>query len=183
MKLYTKTGDKGETSLGGGQRVSKDSLRIEAYGTVDELNSTIGMSYLESKEKIVLESLEKIQSQLFDLGSNLCMLEEDCIKYNIKKIENKSIDWMEEVIDICQSKLPPLKEFILPRGTKGASFLHISRTICRRAERLCISLKKKEKIDFNQIKYLNRLSDLLFVFSRYENFSSGIKDTPWEKNA
>jgi cob(I)alamin adenosyltransferase len=176
MKIYTKTGDKGETGLFGGGRVAKDSLRIEAYGTVDELNSHIGLALTEVKDKDVKKLLEKIQNQLFALGSDLATPEE---KFDVPRITKNFYEEIENSIDHFESRLDDLKHFILPGGSKSASLLHICRTITRRAERRAVSLSKKEKISEDIIIYLNRLSDLFFVLSRVENKAHGITDTKW----
>lgn len=178
-KVYTKTGDKGETSLGGGQRVSKDSIRIQAYGTVDELNSYIGVAIAFGLDKDLSDKLLVIQNELFHLGSDLCFTEEDKIKFSIPLIQKKHVDVLEKIMDDFSEQLQPLENFILPGGTIGASHLHVARTICRRAERETITLSKQESIGEFVIKYLNRLSDTLFVMARYENFKKSYTDIYW----
>lgn len=166
-KIYTKTGDKGETALGDGSRVLKDSERVSAYGDVDELNASIGviLNYTtDGIKKILLQ----IQNDLFDLGADLCVPDDQNNSSKLR-ISHNQIKKLEESIDQMNKKLKPLKSFILPGGTKTASFLHVSRTICRRAERSVVSLKKSENINENALKYLNRLSDFLFVASRLDN--------------
>lgn len=182
MKIYTKTGDKGETGLFGGERVSKDSLRIEAYGTIDELNSFIGLTVTEVKDKEVKSLLEKIQNELFTVGSDLATPELDGNKrLNILRTpESFSIE-AEHAIDYFSEKLAELKSFILPGGSKSAAQLHVCRTICRRAERRAVALNNALKIGDNIIIFLNRLSDLFFVLARYENQTGGIEDVKWEK--
>lgn len=179
-KVYTKSGDKGDTGLGGGQRVSKDSLRVNAYGAVDELNSYIGLS-ISFELYIDLENhLKVIQNELFHLGSDLCFLEEDKEKFSIPLIQEKHVIKLEEIMDKYSEELSPLENFILPGGTKGASALHVARTVCRRAERDVIALSKQERIGKFVIKYLNRLSDTLFVMARYENYKKGVEDIYWD---
>lgn len=179
-KVYTKTGDKGETSLGGGQRVPKDSLRITSYGTVDELNSYIGVAIASGLDSEITQELKIIQNELFHLGSDLCFTEEDKIKFSIPLIKENHVDKLEKLMDNYSEKLSPLENFILPGGTVGASNLHVARTICRRAEREVISLAKNESIGSFVIKYLNRLSDTLFVMARYENFKKNYTDIYWD---
>jgi cob(I)alamin adenosyltransferase len=180
MKIYTKTGDDGTTALFGGERIRKDSLRVECYGTVDELNSIIGLVQTETLEISVSELLQKIQNQLFSLGGELAT-PEDKIEKNKILLGRDSILLLENSIDKYEDKLEPLKQFILPCGTKGASLLHFARSVCRRAERLVTSLSKNEKISDLILIYLNRLSDLLFVLARFENSVKKVKDIPWEK--
>lgn len=181
MKIYTKTGDKGETGLFGAGRVPKDSLRIDAYGTIDELNSFIGLAITEIKDENLKKLLLNIQNELFSIGTDLATpdLGKD-EKLNIKRISEDYILNLEKEIDKYEAELGTLKNFILPGGSKGASFLHVCRTICRRAERKVVSLSKKEKINENIQIYLNRLSDLFFVLSRFENKVSNHPDIIWE---
>lgn len=182
MKIYTKTGDKGETSLFGAGRVSKDNIRIEAFGTVDELNSFIGLVITESKNDEVKQTLIKIQNQLFNLGSDLATPNEmESQNISIPRITDEDYKYIEQQIDFFSDKLDELKFFILPGGTRAASILHIARTICRRAERRVVALNNTVKINSNIIIFLNRISDLLFVLARYENKISGIKDIKWGK--
>jgi cob(I)alamin adenosyltransferase len=180
MKIYTKTGDKGETGLFGGERVSKDSIRISAYGTIDELNSFIGYTITEIKDASVKDNLIKIQNYLFTTGSDLATPEtEKNAKLNIQRTPELFINEIEKMIDHYDAKLDELKNFILPGGSKSASLLHICRTVCRRAEREVVSLKNSVTIGDNIIIFLNRLSDLFFVLSRYENKVSNHPDTKW----
>ncbi len=167
MKIYTKTGDKGETSLYGGKRVFKNNLRIEAYGCIDELNSAIGLVL----SKIKNEKLDEIQKDLFLIGSILAGYE-NTKDFDIRKLE----DW----IDGLEKDLPPIKNFIIPGGCEAAGFLHLARSICRKAERRVVELSQKENFDENIIVYLNRLSDFLFVLARFENNKSGIKEEIWK---
>jgi cob(I)alamin adenosyltransferase len=182
VKIYTKTGDKGDTGLFGGGRVPKYSLRIEAYGTVDELNSFIGLAYIEVKDNEVKAVLEKIQNELFAVGANLAAPDSENDKNRaIPPVTEDFIKDAENAIDNFDGKLKPLKNFILPGGSKGAAFLHICRTVCRRAERKAVELKSKEIVNDNILIFLNRLSDLFFVLARYENLVSGIPDVKWNK--
>ncbi len=178
-KVYTKTGDAGETSLGGGQRVPKDSLRIQSYGTVDELNSYIGVAIANGLDNEISDKLKVIQNELFHLGSDLCFTEEDKKKYSIPLIAEKHVLSLENIMDEFSEKMNPLENFILPGGTVGSANLHVARTICRRAERETISLNKQELIGEFVIKYLNRLSDTLFVMARYENYKKNYQDIYW----
>lgn len=182
MKIYTKSGDKGETGLIGGERISKSSVRINAYGTVDELNAFIGLAITEVKDVSIKELLFKIQNQLFIAGSDLAApLLIDEKKKNIQRISEDFIGETEKNIDYYEEKLEDLKNFILPGGSKGSALLHVCRTITRRAERKAVELKKMEQINENLVIYLNRLSDLFFVLSRYENMISNHPDIIWKK--
>lgn len=182
MKIYTKTGDKGETSLFGGQRVWKDNPRLAAYGTVDELNSVIGIAVAELKSKELIDVLLSIQNDLFTMGSDLATPFDKGNKgFIIPRINEEKTELLEKFIDRFDSKLPELKNFILPGGTKAASQIHFARTVCRRCEREVVALSKVEEINLEVEKYLNRLSDLLFVLARYENYSSDVSDIEWKK--
>lgn len=180
MKIYTKVGDKGETSLFGGKIVGKDNLRVECYGTVDELNSLLGLALTEIKDSKVSELIQAIQNDLFVLGGELATPNEaDAENKNLTQINDNNIKLLETKIDYFENKLTPLKQFILPGGSKSASFLHVARSVCRRCERLIVSLSKNDKINKFIIIYLNRLSDLLFVLARFENNVNQIADIPW----
>ena len=180
MKIYTKIGDKGETSLFGGERVSKSSSRIEAYGTVDELNSFIGLAVTEVYDSSVKDLLVKIQNQLFILGSDLATPKiNKAAKLKIQRVTPKFYMEIEKAIDHFDNKLEILKNFILPGGSKSAALLHICRTITRRAERKVVALNSAVKVGSNIIIFLNRLSDLFFVLARYENKCSKIQDIKW----
>jgi cob(I)alamin adenosyltransferase len=180
-RIYTRTGDGGETGLGGGQRVAKDSPRIEAYGTVDELNSTLGLAIVKCEDAQIREQLTAMQHRLFDVGSDLCVLDEDKQKYGMPPFPKEEVDLLETIMDEAQKELAPLEEFLLPGGTECASILHIARCVCRRAERLCVTLRKSEPIGPNVIPYLNRLSDALFVLARLANKRAGVADVLWQK--
>lgn len=179
-KLYTRKGDDGTTALGGGQRVPKESLRVTAYGTVDELNSAVGVAVAAGLVARLAETLPVIQNELFHLGSDLCFLEEDKAKYNLPQIEERHVTHLEALIDELNAAVGPLENFILPGGALGSAHLQLARTICRRAERAVIALARKEPIGDQVLPYLNRLSDLLFVMARYENKQRGLAEPLWD---
>ncbi len=182
MKIYTKTGDKGETGLFGGERVSKNSLRIEAYGTIDELNAFIGLAIIEVLDKSVKNLLQKIQNWLFSIGADLATPDnEKTKKLNVFRTTEEYYLYIEKEIDKYESKLDELRNFILPGGTKGAALLHICRTITRRAERMVVALNSMVKIGNNIIIFLNRLSDLFFVLARFDNAVTGTPDIEWKQ--
>jgi len=182
MKIYTKTGDEGKTSLFGGKRVWKDDLRIQAYGTVDELNSILGLALNEIKNEELKKVISSIQNELFVLGSDLATpAEKNKIKIKVPRVDASNTKQIENLIDKFDSQLPSLKNFILPGGLKGAAFLHNARTVCRRTEREVVALSKIDEVNHEIIIYLNRLSDLLFVLARYENYSNKIADVIWQK--
>jgi cob(I)alamin adenosyltransferase len=178
MKIYTTTGDQGETSLYGGRRVPKDSLRIDSYGTVDELNSAVGVARAWKPSPDIDQVLESIQNKLFVLGADLAT-PEDKKAASIERIRNEDVTDLEQTIDSFDSKLKPLSSFILPAGSHLAAQLHLARTICRRAERLVVRLSREEKIESTCIVFLNRLSDLLFVMARYANKLDDHEEMPW----
>ena len=166
-KIYTKTGDGGDTALGDGERVLKDSLRVSAYGNVDELNASIGIITLYANAELK-RKLKNIQNDLFDIGADLCVPISEKNKDRLRLSTNQ-IETLELEIDEMNSILEPLNSFVLPGGCRSATFLHMARTICRRAERSVVSLRSQEEINTNTLVYLNRLSDWLFVASRVEN--------------
>ncbi len=182
-KVYTRTGDDGTTGLGTGRRVPKDSPRIEGYGTVDELNSYIGAAIATGIDASLHADLARIQNELFHLGSDLCIPEEDKARLKVPQIEQRHVDALEQLMDRLSTELTPLENFILPGGSPGAAHLHIARTVCRRAERLVIALSRKEAVGPFAVKYLNRLSDALFVTARYENKAKGVPDITWDSRA
>jgi cob(I)alamin adenosyltransferase len=182
-KVYTRTGDAGTTALGGGQRLRKDALRIECYGTVDELNSVIGVVIASNVDARLTAMLARIQNELFHLGSDLCILEEDKPRMPVPQVEQRHVDQLEQDIDALQENLAPLANFILPGGSIGAAQLHVARTVCRRAERLLVALAAGETVGAFTVKYLNRLSDLLFVMCRAENRAKGVDDVTWDSRA
>jgi cob(I)alamin adenosyltransferase len=179
MKIYTKTGDQGTTSLFGGKRVSKSDLRIEAYGTVDELNSYIGLLRDQEVNKKFSGVLVEIQDRLFTIGSILAT-EPSNVKVKIPLLQEADIIFLEQEIDEMDSQLPAMKSFVLPGGHPSVSFGHVTRTVCRRAERLVIALDQQEKVNTLTIKYLNRLSDYLFVLCRMMSQELGVEETPWK---
>ena len=182
-KIYTRKGDDGSTGLGGGQRVAKDSPRVAAYGTVDELNSAIGVALAHGLVPRLATALPPIQNELFHLGSDLCFLEEDKGKWPLPQIEPRHVDALEALIDELNEVVGPLKNFILPGGAPGSAHLHVARTICRRAERDVLTLSRLEPIGKHAIQYLNRLSDALFVMARYENHQRGVAEPLWDEKA
>lgn len=187
-KVYTRTGDAGKTRLAGGQQVWKDSLRVEAYGTVDELNASIGVARVLNAEMVgrqaqaeqLEEDLRWIQNKLFDVGGILATAPGQTFK-NMPQVGEQDVTKLEKTIDRCQKELAPLKEFILPGGGKVSGFLHQARTICRRAERICIRLSKEEPVDAQINIFLNRLSDALFVLARWVAKTQGEAEFLWER--
>lgn len=177
MKIYTKKGDSGETSLFGGSRVSKSSERIEAYGTVDELNSVVGLaaSYSLSPKGALLT--QKVQEYLFVLGADLATPKSSDTRIN--RIGESEISYLENAIDEMEEDLSPLKNFILPGGSQAGATFHLARTVCRRAERAAVSCSKEEDISAATIKFLNRLSDFFFVLARFENKHGGTAEETW----
>lgn len=182
MKIYTKTGDQGETGFYGGGRAPKDHARIEAYGAVDELNASLGLARAESIGADLDQWLALAQANLFRLGAELATLELDKLK--IRLIGASDIADIEKSIDIVEEKLQPLKTFILPAGGKAAASLHLARTICRRAERRVVTLVRESEhtIRPETMEYLNRLGDFLFVLARRANALNGLNDEPWNPN-
>ena len=180
FKIYTKTGDKGQTSLIGGTRVPKSHIRIESYGTVDELNSYIGLvnDFCEN-DKINLW-LREIQDRLFTLGAELATTSSKEVKMKLPDLHQADIEWLEHGIDEMNESLPEMRSFILPGGHKAASACHIARCICRRAERLCVGMiENGEPVSEIILQYLNRLSDFLFVLARYITHINGKEEIPW----
>jgi cob(I)alamin adenosyltransferase len=182
MKLYTKTGDDGSTGLFGGPRVRKDDPRIEAYGTVDELNSVLGLARAEELDRELDQMLYTVQNELFSLGAELAT--PDPIAHGTRIIGSRHIGALETAIDRYDALVEPLKQFVLPGGSKAAAQLHLARTVCRRAERQLVALAagSAEPISSDLVVYLNRLSDFLFVAARYANKAAGVVDVPWQKS-
>jgi cob(I)alamin adenosyltransferase len=182
-RIYTKTGDKGETHLVGGQRVPKDSLRIECFGTVDELNAFVGMACVTSAETLpqLAAILRRVQHELFNLGSILATKAED-VHPKQARVTSVEIAQLEKEIDQANDDLSPLRSFVLPGGSRLNAELHVCRTICRRAERLAVSLAREEQIPPEAVQYLNRLSDAFFVWSRWANHVLGAPEVLWEPN-
>lgn len=179
-KIYTRKGDDGTTGLGGGQRVAKDAPRVTAYGTVDELNSALGLAMALGVVPRLAEVLPAIQNELFHLGSDLCFVEEDKQKFAVPQIERRHVERLEHLIDEMNEIVGPLDNFILPGGTPGASALHVARTICRRAERDVTALARQEAVGPSVLMYLNRLSDALFVMARFDNHGSKVSEPLWD---
>ena len=189
-KVYTRTGDAGKTRLAGGQEVWKDSVRVEAYGTVDELNSTLGLIRASNEQsgtnaeglKFIENTLKWTQNKLFDLGGILATAPGESFP-NMPTVSPEDVDHLEHLIDECQKDLAPLKEFILPGGGQISALFHVARTICRRAERLCVTLSKEESVPLELVKFLNRLSDALFVFARWVAKKQGEAEFLWERES
>ena len=179
-RIYTKTGDAGMTGLGGGRRVAKDSARVRAYGTVDELNSAIGVALATGLGDRLTRELGRIQNELFDLGSDLCWPDDDERRARIPTVQPHHVEHLERLIDELNDSVGPLTNFLLPGGSPGAAQLHVARTVCRRAEREAIALTHEEPIGELVLPYLNRLSDALFVMARYENHERGVAEPLWQ---
>ncbi len=179
MKIYTRTGDQGMTSLFGGRRVSKADLRIETYGTVDELNSWLGVLRDQPTNANRKDFLVEIQDRLFTIGSMLAT-DPGNTKVKIPMLEEADVAALETQIDTMEKDLPPMKSFVLPGGNQSVSFCHVARTVCRRAERLTIALHQQEAVNVLVIQYLNRLSDYLFVLARKIGKELGAEETPWK---
>jgi cob(I)alamin adenosyltransferase len=188
-RVYTRQGDGGETALAGGQRVPKDGLRIEAYGTVDELNAFLGTARATVSEAaqhappiaLLAGILLRVQHELFNLGSILATLAED-VHPKQARVTDAEVAQLEKEMDLMNEVLPPLRSFVLPGGSRLNAELHICRTICRRAERACVTLSRAETIPPETVRYLNRLSDALFVWSRWASHVAGTPETLWEPN-
>jgi cob(I)alamin adenosyltransferase len=187
-RVYTRTGDKGDTGLVGGKRVPKDSARIEAYGTIDELNSVVGLARTFNDEKINVSEahrfldviLRQIQDELFDLGSELAT-PPDFFQEGMYRVGEREVKKIEQLIDECQKELEPLKSFVLPGGGKIGAYLHQCRTVCRRAEREILRLSRVEELSEWPLKYVNRLSDLFFVLSRWISKQTGEGEYLWQR--
>lgn len=186
LKIYTKTGDRGETGLFGGARVPKDDARVEAYGDVDELNSVLGIALAALDDAEIVAGLRLVQADLFTLGARLATpATEDGGRENpwIPRLDPARVAEMEAWIDRAEEEVEPLKSFILPGGSPAAAALHLARTVCRRAERRVVSLSRTATIEEGVVVYLNRLSDLLFTLARLANRRAGVEDVPWVPNA
>jgi cob(I)alamin adenosyltransferase len=178
MKIYTRTGDDGSTGLFGGSRVRKSDARIECYGTVDELNAVIGLAAMASPA-LLREMLAVIQGELFVIGAELATPGGRGHPAGMEPLQEASIARLEAEIDSAEAVLPPLRNFILPGGCESAARLHLARTVCRRAERRAVELAMEEPVDPMIVKYVNRLSDWLFVQARWANHTAGVADIPW----
>ena len=181
MKIYTKRGDGGETDLFGGGRVGKEHSRVEAYGAVDELNAALGVCAAESKSEDIRSAVLAIQARLFDLGSYLASSAPDSpVQSRSAGPGDEDVELLESHIDAFEAELEPLERFILPGGTKASAAFHVARTVCRRAERRAVELHRAEPVSAVALRYLNRLSDLLFVMARVANRRAGVPDSEWE---
>ena len=183
MKIYTRTGDAGDTALFGGGRVSKDHHRVAAYGMIDELNATVGVAVGQVADDAIARQLRMIQHDLFALGAILATLprEDGTPHPHVPDMPSGRIDEMEVWMDAAETELAPLQQFVLPGGTDGSAALHLARTVCRRAERAVVHLGTLEPIEDDLVPYLNRLSDLLFTLARLDNHRAGVPDVTWEK--
>ncbi len=179
MKIYTRTGDSGTTGLFGGVRVEKDSERVEAYGSVDELNACLGVARALAGPGELARSLEGIQSDLFTLGAELGCVPGKEPRLGMQLLAAADVTRLEQLIDAAETNLEPLKTFVLPGGSPLAASLHVGRTVCRRAERRVIAARRSGPLRDEVVHYLNRLSDLLFVLAREANRHAGVHDTPW----
>jgi cob(I)alamin adenosyltransferase len=180
MKIYTRTGDAGETGLFGGARVAKTDLRVEAYGSVDEANAAIGVARAAGVSPSADRLLQTIQDELFTVGAELACAPGKEAKLRLELVDDAATERQEHAMDELEATLPPLKTFVLPGGTPGAAGLHLARTIARRAERAVLSANAESPLRPEILRYLNRLSDLLFVMARAENHVSGVADVPWK---
>lgn len=180
FKIYTKTGDKGSTSLIGGVRVPKNHIRIESYGTVDELNSVIGMVNDTAANDKISTWLREIQDRLFTIGSVLATSPDKDVKMKLPDVHDADVTWLEQRIDEMNDILPEMRSFIIPGGNLASSTCHVARCVCRRAERICVGMQEQEEyVPELIIRYLNRLSDFLFVLARYIAHTNGVEDLPW----
>ena len=180
FKIYTKTGDKGSTSLIGGVRVLKSHIRIESYGTVDELNSYMGMVNDMAAEPRINDWIREIQDRLFTIGSELATTPDKEVKMKLPDLHNTDVQWLEQRIDEMNGSLPEMRSFILPGGNLAASTCHVARCVCRRVERICVAMQEQnEHIPELIIPYINRLSDFLFVLARYISHINGAEEIPW----
>jgi cob(I)alamin adenosyltransferase len=183
-KVTTRLGDSGETGLGSNRRVPKDDPRVEAYGTVDELNSAIGVALAAGDlEAETADCLRRVQNELFHLGADLCIPEEDKERFPGPKVEARHVEALEEFQERLVAEVGPLRNFVLPGGTPGAAHLHVARTVCRRAERRVVALARAERVDPEAVRYLNRLSDLLFNTARLETARKGVPEPTWDSRA
>ncbi len=179
MKIYTKTGDKGMTSLIGGKRVPKNSMRLEAYGTIDELNSCLGVVCSFVKDEPLENELVGIQSRLFDVGGNLATDPENEQITRKLGVTDADVELLERAIDRMVAEVPPVKYFVLPGGNQAVAFCHVARTVCRRAERRILDLAENEEVDGCVLRYVNRLSDYLFALSRKMAYDAGVEERRW----
>jgi cob(I)alamin adenosyltransferase len=179
-KVYTRTGDDGTTSLGVKTRVAKDDARVEAYGTVDELNSALGLVLALGVVAALEEPLRRVQNDLFHLGSDLCIPESEKESLQVPRIEERHVTLLEQWMDAWSAEIEPLANFVLPGGAATAAALHIARAVCRRAERRVVTLARQQEVGAFTVRYLNRLSDTLFVAARLENARRGVAEPVWD---
>jgi cob(I)alamin adenosyltransferase len=180
VKIYTRRGDRGETDLFGGPRVAKDHLRVEAYGAVDELSAALGVALADTADEDIRDLVRSIQEALFDLGAYLSSPDaEQREKRGVRQPLDAEVEALEAHIDAFEAELEPLRNFVLPGGARAAAAFHLARTVCRRAERRAVSLDREVPLDAPALRYLNRLSDLLFVLARVENRRAGLGDQVW----
>jgi len=183
MKIYTRTGDGGDTGLLGGVRVAKDDPRVEVYGTIDEVNAIVGMARATRLSPELDTVLERVQSELFQVGAELACSKPGDSRRRARPVGREQVAWLESAIDDHESQLAPLANFVLPGGTPAASMLHLARTVCRRAERRLVAARRQTEVREAVLVYLNRLSDLLFVLARRCNQQNGVPDVPWGPGA
>ena len=184
-KLYTRTGDRGDTALFGGRRVPKDHPRVEAYGTVDELNAALGVAAAAIRQRKLVATIQTIQNELFNVGAELASdptARGRKKKDTVVRLDPAKVEWLEALIDEYDARVPTLRTFILPAGSSAAAALHLARTVCRRAERTVVTLAHDEPVSPAIIIYLNRLCDLLFVLARYLNKTDRRRELPWRKD-
>jgi len=185
-KLYTRTGDRGQTGLFGGRRVPKDHPRVVAYGTIDELNSVLGIALSFIRQRSVVAALQAIQNELFNIGAELASdrpVRRGKKEPGVFRLEAERVRWLEGLIDEYDARVPPLRTFVLPAGSTAAATLHFARTVCRRAERAVVTLGRRESVNPAILAYLNRLCDLLFVLARYANKAARRRELLWRKDA
>ena len=182
-RVYTRTGDDGTTALAGGRRIPKDAPRVAAYGSVDELNSLIGAAMAGGLDATLLEPLRRIQNDLFHLGAELAVAATDQARRAGPRVEARHVRALEQLMDRLSSQLPPLENFVLPGGAPGAALLHLARAVCRRAERQLVTLAGREVVSPEAIRYLNRLSDALFVLARFENRTKSVPEPLWDSRS
>ena len=185
-RLYTRTGDRGQTGLFGGRRVPKDHPRVASYGTIDELNAALGVAIASIRQRAVAAVLRQVQNELFDIGAELASdrpVRRGKQRPGVFQLAAAKVARLEELIDQYDARVPPLRTFILPSGSAGAALLHLARTVARRAERAVVTLDAKEPVNPVVLAYLNRLCDLLFVLARYVNKADGRRELPWQKDA
>lgn len=185
-KLYTRTGDAGQTALFGGKRVAKDHPRVAAYGAIDELNSVLGAAASFLRQRKLASEIETIQNELFNIGAELSSdrpVRRGKQQPGVFQLDPARVRWLEALIDEYDAKVPPLRTFILPSGSTSAAMLHVARGVCRRAERELVTLSRTEKVNPDVLAYMNRLCDLLFALARYANKAARRRETPWRKDA